>query len=105
METQSPNTQSSSASSLETFLGGMETRPIPSFGSSRRPPLKPSLVEWKQEIVVMLDMIDNTLKPSLVEWKQEIVVMLDMIDNTLKPSLVEWKLAGEGHRYLRKARP
>ena len=83
----------------------METTGREAQGSGTDDSLKPSLVEWKQEIVVMLDMIDNTLKPSLVEWKPFSRPSPATSGRPLKPSLVEWKLAGEGHRYLRKARP
>ena len=35
---------------LETFLGGMETRPPPLSSCQPSSPLKPSLVEWKHKL-------------------------------------------------------
>ena len=37
---------------LETFLSGMETRCSAGYPECSRPPLKPSLVEWKQRILL-----------------------------------------------------
>ena len=82
--------QSSGSSSLETFLGGMET----GAGSGLRngaPALKPSLVEWKQDLAPVRILMPNALKPSLVEWKPSSTVPLGFILFPLKPSLVEWK--------------
>ena len=53
---------------LETFLGGMETRAA-GDGAAALGALKPSLVEWKPNNVYDHFMQCIPLKPSLVEWK------------------------------------
>ena len=63
-----PVGQISLLSSLETFLGGMET-PVGVFVDVGYQALKPSLVEWKPEADAGKIRSLGTLKPSLVEWK------------------------------------
>ena len=54
--------------SLETFLGGMETRDKGVLVAALLA-LKPSLVEWKLCAHVNIQTRSCPLKPSLVEWK------------------------------------
>ena len=69
METRYPSIGSLRAACLETFLGGMETVHIAAFPGFRRSTLKPSLVEWKLRDTVNYCNVLLALKPSLVEWK------------------------------------
>ena len=55
--------------SLETFLGGMETTDTGPQIAGRKQALKPSLVEWKRSIRIVVRASGSALKPSLVEWK------------------------------------
>ena len=59
------------ASSLETFLRGMETENRYGVEIIRIPPLKPSLEGWKHVRVFDEALRVDTLKPSLEGWKQK----------------------------------
>ena len=87
---------------LETFLGGMETAPKRQMaGGAERLETFLGGMETAAPYAVP-GTVRGSLKPSLVEWKQNGSSGFTWRPMTLKPSLVEWKLLQtiqEWHRH------
>ena len=117
--------RSARPTSLETFLGGMETYARSFSERSACSTLKPSLVEWKHAIADRVCEKMLPLKPSLVEWKPGIPPLSILPERfletflggmetcgrgpaemdkhaALKPSLVEWKRLEPGSAVARR---